>query len=106
MGEELKRIGYLGAEKTGGRPLRAYFEAHIEQGPILEAEGKTVGVVQGIQGIRWFEVTITGSESHAGTTPMNRRRDAMLCCARIVDRINGIALAPPPAVSTLVIAHI
>ncbi len=106
MGEELKRIGYLGAEKTGGRKLGAYFEAHIEQGPILEAEGNTVGVVQGIQGIRWFEVTVTGSESHAGTTPMNRRKEAMLGCARIVDRINGIALAHPPGVSTVGIVQV
>jgi beta-ureidopropionase / N-carbamoyl-L-amino-acid hydrolase len=106
MGEELKRIGYLGPEKTGGRKLGAYFEAHIEQGPILEAEGKTVGVVQGIQGIRWFEVTLSGSESHAGTTPMDRRKDAMLGCARIVDRINRIALAHPPGVSTVGIVQI
>jgi beta-ureidopropionase / N-carbamoyl-L-amino-acid hydrolase len=106
MGEELKRIGYLGPEKTGGRKLGAYFEAHIEQGPILEAEGKTVGVVQGIQGIRWFEVTVTGSESHAGTTPMDRRKDAMLGCARIVDRINRIALAHPPGVSTVGIVQV
>ncbi len=106
MGEELERIGYLGDQKTGGRPLRAYFEAHIEQGPILEAEGKTIGVVQGIQGIRWFEVTLTGSESHAGTTPMNRRKDAMLGCARIVDRINRIALEHPPGVSTVGVVKI
>src|SRR5229473_1858781 len=71
-----------------------------------DAEGKTVGVVQGIQGIRWFEVTVTGSESHAGTTPMNRRKDAMLGCARIVDRINGIALAHPPGVSTVGIVQV
>jgi beta-ureidopropionase / N-carbamoyl-L-amino-acid hydrolase len=106
MGEELRRIGYLGPEKTGGRQLGAYFEAHIEQGPILEAEGKTIGVVQGIQGIRWFEVMLTGSESHAGTTPMDRRKDAMLGCARIVDRINRIALAHPPGVSTVGIVQI
>ncbi len=106
MGEELKRIGYLGDHKAGGRPFRAYFEAHIEQGPILEAEGKTIGVVQGIQGIRWFEVTLTGRESHAGTTPMDRRKDAMLGCARIVDRINHIALAHPPGVSTVGLVQI
>ena len=106
MGEELRRIGYLGPEKTGGRKLGAYFEAHIEQGPILEAERKTIGVVQGIQGIRWLEVTVTGSESHAGTTPMDRRKDAMLGCARIVDRINRVALAHPPGVSTVGIVQI
>jgi beta-ureidopropionase / N-carbamoyl-L-amino-acid hydrolase len=101
IGAELKRIGYFGSEKVGGRPFRAFFEAHIEQGPILEAERKTIGVVQGIQGIRWFDVTITGSESHAGTTPMNRRKDAMLGAARLVDRINRIALDHPPGVSTV-----
>lgn len=101
IGGELKRIGYFGDRKVGGRPFKAFFEAHIEQGPILEAERKTIGVVQGIQGIRWFEVTVTGRESHAGTTPMNRRKDAMLGAARIIDRINGIALGHPPGVATV-----
>lgn len=101
IGEELKRIGYAGDQPVGGRPFRAFFEAHIEQGPILEAERKAIGVVQGIQGIRWFEVTVTGSESHAGTTPMNRRRDAMLGAARIVDAVNRIALDHPPGVGTV-----
>ncbi len=101
IGDELTRIGYRGALPTGGREFRAFFEAHIEQGPILEAERKTIGVVQGIQGIRWFEVTVTGAESHAGTTPMNRRRDAMLGAARAIDRINTIALDFPPGVSTV-----
>jgi beta-ureidopropionase / N-carbamoyl-L-amino-acid hydrolase len=101
IGDELRRIGYLGDRATGGRTFRAFFEAHIEQGPILEAENKTIGVVQGIQGIRWFEVTITGAESHAGTTPMNRRKDAMLGAARVIDRINRIAQDHPPGVSTV-----
>jgi beta-ureidopropionase / N-carbamoyl-L-amino-acid hydrolase len=105
-GDELRRIGYLGAEPCGGRKLGAYFEAHIEQGPILEAEGKTIGVVQGIQGISWLEVTLTGSESHAGTTPMDRRRDALLGCARLVERINRLALAHPPGVATVGIVEI
>jgi N-carbamoyl-L-amino-acid hydrolase len=101
IGAELERIGYLGDLPTGGRPFRAFFEAHIEQGPILEATGKTIGIVQGIQGMRWFEVTLTGAESHAGTTPMDRRKDAMLGCARIVERVNKIALDHPPGVSTV-----
>lgn len=101
IGEELKRIGYAGDLAVGGRPFKAFFEAHIEQGPILEAEKKTIGVVQGIQGMRWFEVTITGSESHAGTTPMPRRKDAMLGCARIVERVHQIALDNAPAVTTV-----
>ncbi len=99
--EELERIGYLGDQPVGGRKFRAFFEAHIEQGPILEAERKTVGVVLGIQGMKWFEVTLTGRESHAGTTPMNRRADAMLACARVVDRVNRIALDFAPGVSTV-----
>jgi beta-ureidopropionase / N-carbamoyl-L-amino-acid hydrolase len=106
MGDELKRIGYLGDQPAGGRRIGAYFEAHIEQGPILEAEGKTIGIVQGIQGIKWFEVSLTGRESHAGTTPMNRRQDAMLGCARLVERINLIALEHPPGVSTVGIVQV
>jgi beta-ureidopropionase / N-carbamoyl-L-amino-acid hydrolase len=102
IGEELKRIGYLGDETPGDHPIRAFFEAHIEQGPILEAEKKTIGVVTGAQGQRWFEVTLTGSESHAGTTPMNRRRDALVAAAKLVQAVNEIALAHPPhAVSTV-----
>jgi beta-ureidopropionase / N-carbamoyl-L-amino-acid hydrolase len=101
IGEELKRIGYSGEAPVGGRPFKAFFEAHIEQGPILEAERKTIGVVMGIQGIRWFEVTLTGAESHAGTTPMNRRKDALLGAARLVERINRIALGHAPGVSTV-----
>ncbi len=102
VGEELARIGYAGAEPCGGREVRAFFEAHIEQGPILEAEGKTIGVVTGSQGQRWFEVTLTGSEAHAGTTPMERRHDALLGAARLVAEINGIALAHPPHAVTTV----
>jgi beta-ureidopropionase / N-carbamoyl-L-amino-acid hydrolase len=106
IGDELKRIGYLGDQKVGGRPFKAFFEAHIEQGPILEAERKTIGLVQGIQGIRWFDVTVTGRESHAGTTPMSRRNDALLGAARIIDRVNAIALAHPPGVSTVGMARV
>jgi hydantoinase/carbamoylase family amidase len=81
--------------------MGAYFEAHIEQGPILEAEAKTIGVVTGAQGQRWFDLRVTGAESHAGTTPMDRRRDALLAAARLVDEINKIALERPPhAVTT------
>ena len=73
------------ARRGQGRamPLSAYLELHIEQGPILEAEDKTIGVVTGVQGVRWYEATITGRESHAGTTPMPRRADAMVACARL-----------------------
>lgn len=94
--EELKRIGYAGSEAIGEHPVGAYFEAHIEQGPILEAEQKTIGIVQGAQGQRWYEVTVTGQEAHAGPTPMNRRRDALVGAARMVDAVNRIGMAHQP----------
>jgi N-carbamoyl-L-amino-acid hydrolase len=96
IGEELKRIGYAGDEEIGARDIHAYFEAHIEQGPILEAEDKTIGVVTGAQGQRWYEVTLTGVESHAGPTPMDRRKDALLGAARLVELVNCIGLDHPP----------
>ncbi|AWK89504.1 Zn-dependent hydrolase [Azospirillum thermophilum] len=97
MGEELARIGYAGDAPVGGRPVGAYFEAHIEQGPILEAEGKTIGVVTDAQGQRWYEITFTGQEAHAGPTPMTRRRDALLGAARVVEAVNRIGLTYGPA---------
>ena len=96
MGEELQRIGYAGEAACGGRPVAAFFEAHIEQGPILEAEGKTIGVVQGVQGIRWYEITVTGQEAHAGPTPMPRRKDALLGASRMVQAVNRIGLTNLP----------
>ena len=102
IGEELERIGYKGDEMPGEHPIRAFFEAHIEQGPILEAEEKTIGVVTGAQGQRWFEATLTGSESHAGTTPMNRRKDALVAASKLVTAINEIALAHAPYAVTTV----
>ena len=102
LGDELERIGFVGEADAGGHPVGAYFEAHIEQGPILEAEEKTIGVVTGAQGQRWYEVVLKGQEAHAGTTPMPRRRDALLGAARIIDEVNRIALNHgPDAVSTV-----
>jgi N-carbamoyl-L-amino-acid hydrolase len=95
MGEELKRIGYAGKEPVG-KPVHAFFEVHIEQGPILEEEGYTVGVVTHGQGQRWYELTLTGVESHAGPTPMNRRKDALLGAARVVELINKVGLDHAP----------
>ena len=95
MGEELKRIGYAGPEQVGGRDVFAFFEAHIEQGPILEAEKKTIGVVQGAQGQRWFEVTMVGQEAHAGPTPMKLRKDALVGAAHVVSAVNRIGHAQP-----------
>lgn len=96
MGEELARIGYAGPDPVGGRPVAAYFEAHIEQGPILEAEDKTIGVVTDAQGQRWYEITLTGQEAHAGPTPMHSRRDALLGASRLVQAVNRIGLTHAP----------
>ena len=94
--ESLSQIGYAGAVPCGERPVYAYFEAHIEQGPILETESKIIGVVEGIQGIRWFDCTIIGEEAHAGPTPMHARRDALTGAAHFVQRINTIAVQNKP----------
>jgi N-carbamoyl-L-amino-acid hydrolase len=96
MGEELKRIGYDGDLEMGNREFKAFFEAHIEQGPILEHEEKTIGVVTDAQGQRWYEVKFTGQESHAGPTPMSTRKDALVGAARLVDQVNKIGLANAP----------
>lgn len=96
MGDELRRIGYAGSDRLAGRKVGAYFEAHIEQGPILEAEKKTIGVVTGAQGQRWYEVTVTGQEAHAGPTPMPRRRDALVGTARLIEIVNQIGLRFAP----------
>lgn len=96
IAEELVRIGYDGDAPVTGHPLHAYFEAHIEQGPILEAEDVTIGLVTHAQGQRWYEVTLTGQEAHAGPTPMPLRRDALLGAARIVELVNQIGLDNPP----------
>jgi beta-ureidopropionase / N-carbamoyl-L-amino-acid hydrolase len=89
--EDLEAGGFLGSEVPGARRFDCFIEAHIEQGPILESEGKTIGVVTQVQGIRWMLVTVTGRDSHAGTTPMHLRRDALLGAARMLDTLNLIA---------------
>lgn len=96
IGQELDRIGYAGTRPCGGQPVHAYFEAHIEQGPILEAEKRVIGVVQGIQGLRWFDCTIQGMESHAGTTPLPTRRDALLGAAHVIQAVREAAEAQAP----------
>ncbi len=102
LGDELARIGFKGDEPIGGRPIHAMFELHIEQGPILEDETIDVGVVTHGQGQRWYEIRLTGFESHAGSTPMPRRKDALLGAARIVELVNAIGLSKAPlAVSTV-----
>jgi len=100
--QALRDIGYRGSEKCGAHPLSAFFELHIEQGPLLEAEDKDIGVVTGVQGIRWFEVTITGRDAHSGTTPMNRRKNALLAASHVVEQVEQIAHKHAPlAVGTV-----
>jgi len=96
FGDELRRIGWMGSEEAGARKMDAFFELHIEQGPILEAEGKEIGVVTHGQGLSWAEVTLTGKEAHTGSTPMPMRRNAGLGMARILESVNEIAWSHKP----------
>ncbi len=99
---ELARIGYDGEAPCGGYPVDAFFEAHIEQGPILEQEGVPIGAVMGAQGQRCYAVTVTGEEGHAGTLPMALRRDAMVGASRMIDGLYRLAfdVTPPPVITT------
>jgi N-carbamoyl-L-amino-acid hydrolase len=97
FGDELERIGFKGPEPVGHRKLRAFFELHIEQGPILEQEECDVGVVTNGQGLNWLEVTLIGKESHTGSTPMPMRVNAGLGMARITQAVDEIALSHAPA---------
>jgi N-carbamoyl-L-amino-acid hydrolase len=102
FGAALEAIGYRGVERCGDHPLSAFFELHIEQGPILEAEGRDIGVVTGVQAMRWYEVTVTGQDAHTGTTPMPLRRNALLGAARLIDTVDAIARRhAPSAVGTV-----
>ena len=94
--DELARIGYIGSEEPGQHPIGAYFETHIEQGPVLEDNDITIGVVQGVLGIRWFDCTVTGMEAHAGPTPMALRKDAMQVAAPIMQEVVATALRHAP----------
>ena len=97
FGDEIKRIGWIGDEEVGERKMHAFFELHIEQGPILEAEGKDIGVVTHGQGLNWIQVTITGRESHTGSTPMPMRKNAGLGMAKITELVQEIAMSHQPA---------
>ncbi len=100
--DAIDAIGYRGEAKAGSVRFGAMFELHIEQGPILEAEEKTVGVVQGVQGMRWYEIELTGREAHTGSTPMHLRKNALVGAARLVERVDRIALEhAPSAVGTV-----
>ena len=91
VGSELQRIGYAGSRAVLGHPVGAYFEAHIEQGPVLEDQAITLGVVMGCLGQKWFDLTLTGVEAHAGPTPMHLRKDALVGAAEVVSAVNRIA---------------
>ena len=96
FGEELKRINWIGDEEVGSRKMKAFFELHIEQGPILELEEKEIGVVTHGQGLSWLEITLTGKESHTGSTPMPMRVNAGLGMARITQLVDEIAHSYKP----------
>ena len=96
FGDEIQRIGWVGDEKVGARKMHAFFELHIEQGPILEAENKDIGVVTHGQGLNWLQVTLTGRESHTGSTPMPMRLNAGLGMARITELVHSIAMKNQP----------
>ncbi|MFP5390453.1 MAG: Zn-dependent hydrolase [Gammaproteobacteria bacterium] len=96
VGEELARIGYVGSEVPGRHPIGAYFETHIEQGPVLEDAGIVIGVVPGVMGLSWYDCTVTGMEAHAGPTPMALRRDALQVATNIMQEVVAIAHLYPP----------
>ena len=96
VGEALNAIGYAGSRAVTGHAVGAYFEAHIEQGPILEDERKTIGVVLGALGQKWFDLTMRGVEAHAGPTPMHLRKDALVGAAAVVAAVNQAALGHQP----------
>ena len=96
FGDELQRIGWRGDENVGARKMHAFFELHIEQGPILEAENKQIGIVTHGQGLSWTQVEITGKDAHTGSTPMPMRKNAGLAMARVLDRVEAIALSYAP----------
>ena len=96
FGEALGRIGYAGSAPMGNRALDTYFEAHIEQGPVLEREDKTIGVVTGALGLRWYDCVWTGQDAHAGPTPMEARHDALRGAAQLVEAVHALALRHAP----------
>jgi len=96
VGDELKRIGYVGTEEPGAHPIGTYFEAHIEQGPVLEDNDVTIGVVNAVLGIKWYDCVVTGMEAHAGPTPMALRKDALQVAAKLMQEVVAVAHRHPP----------
>ncbi len=101
LGDELERICYKGKHKAGAIKFSSMFELHIEQGPILEAESKIIGVVTGVQGMRWYEVTVKGQESHTGATPMGLRKNALLGASRMIEAIHQVGMNHLPGVASV-----
>lgn len=101
LGHELARIGYAGAHQPGFLRPHAFIELHIEQGPVLETEGLSLGAIENLQGISWQEVTVSGTANHAGTTPMTLRRDAGVAAAQVIAGLDQMARATPGAVATV-----
>lgn len=101
----LENIGYAGPEQVGGFPIKAYFETHIEQGPILENEGIPLGAVEGAQGQRCFLMTVTGEDGHAGTLPMIKRRDAFIGTAKMAVELNALATTYAPH-AVITVGHV
>ena len=101
FGDELQRIGYRGSEPVGSQKFQAMFELHIEQGPVLEAESRMVGIVTGVQGMRWYEVTVKGQEAHTGATPMALRRNALLGAARMIAGVHEVGMDHLPGVASV-----
>ena len=96
LGSELERIGYRGDLPASARPLKAAFEVHIEQGPILEQEERQIGVLSGIQGLRWYDLILDGEACHAGPSPMETRRDPFMAAAPIIEACYRLAAAHGP----------
>jgi N-carbamoyl-L-amino-acid hydrolase len=96
VGEELERIGYRGSQTPGDHPIGAYFETHIEQGPVLEDANRVIGVVPAVMGLSWYDCTVSGMEAHAGPTPMHLRRDALQVATTIMQETVAIANRYPP----------
>src|SRR5882757_5956948 len=101
FGAALDAIGYRGPQRCGEHPLSAFFELHIEQGPILEAEDKDIGIVSGVQAMRWYEATLTGQDAHTGATPMHLRKNALVGAARMVEAVDRIGRKYAPGVATV-----
>ncbi len=94
--DELARIGYLGTQVPGQHPIGAYFETHIEQGPVLEDADKVIGVVPAVMGLSWYDCVVTGMEAHAGPTPMHLRKDALQVATKIMQEVVHTGNRYPP----------